>query len=81
MRTSNVAVMYASAYGNTAALAQAITRGVTKGGVAVNTINLELVGLEEVAEAVKQSDAFILGSPTLGGHMPTQVGNVLCCCI
>eukprot|EP00877_Chromochloris_zofingiensis_P001128 jgi/Chrzof1/11015/Cz05g20140.t1 len=81
MRTSNVAVMYASAYGNTAALAQAITRGVTKGGVAVNTINLELVGLEEVAEAVKQSDAFILGSPTLGGHMPTQVqvalGNIL----
>ena len=30
--TCNVAVMYASAYGNTASLAQAISRGVTKAG-------------------------------------------------
>jgi flavorubredoxin len=29
-----VAVLYASAYGNTAALAQAISRGITKAGAA-----------------------------------------------
>ncbi|KAI8477430.1 MAG: flavodoxin-like protein [Monoraphidium minutum] len=78
---NSVAVMYASAYGNTAALAQAISRGVTKGGVAVNTVNLELATLDEVVGAVKSADGFVIGSPTLGGHMPTQVqlalGSVL----
>jgi len=52
LKQSSVVVMYASAYGNTAALAQAISRGVTKGGVAVNTVNLELSSLEEVLAAV-----------------------------
>ena len=73
MQQSSVVVMYASAYGNTAALAQAISRGVTKGGVAVNTVNLELSSLEEVLAAVKNADGFTIGSPTLGGHMPTPV--------
>jgi flavorubredoxin len=73
LAASSVAVMYASAYGNTAALAQAISRGVTKGGVAVNTVNLELSSLDEVVAAVKGADGFVIGSPTLGGHMPTQV--------
>ncbi|KAG2496624.1 hypothetical protein HYH03_005445 [Edaphochlamys debaryana] len=67
------AVFYASAYGNTAALAQAISRGITKGGVAVETINLETASLDEVAEVMKRTQGFVLGSPTLGGHMPTQV--------
>eukprot|EP00775_Hariotina_reticulata_P010362 gene10362-10520_t len=73
LKQSSVVVMYASAYGNTAALAQAISRGVTKGGVAVNTVNLELSSLEEVLATVKQADGFTIGSPTLGGHMPTPV--------
>lgn len=51
---------------------QSISRGVTKGSVGVNMINLELCSLEEVAEAVRDSQGFIIGSPTLGGHMPTQ---------
>lgn len=69
----SITVMYASAYGNTAALAQAIGHGMTKAGVAVKTVNLEIASLEEVAASINSSDAFILGSPTLGGHMPTQV--------
>jgi flavorubredoxin len=65
--------MYASAYGNTAALAQAISRGLVKAGVAVNTVNLEVTSLDDVVAAVKASDGFTIGSPTLGGHMPTPV--------
>jgi hypothetical protein len=72
-KTSKVLVMYASAYGNTAALAQAISRGVVKSGVAVDTLNLELASLDDVVKAVKESDGFSIGSPTLGGHMPTPV--------
>lgn len=69
----SVAVLYASAYGNTAALAQAISRGITKAGVGVETLNLENATLEEVSAAVARCAGFVIGSPTLGGHMPTQV--------
>lgn len=75
--SSNAIVLYASAYGNTAALAQAISRGITKAGVGVITLNLEQCGAEEVEEAVSKSDGFVIGSPTLGGHMPTQVQTAL----
>ncbi|KAK9827610.1 hypothetical protein WJX81_005946 [Elliptochloris bilobata] len=72
-----VAVLYASAYGNTAALAQAISRGVTKAGVGVETLNLEVATLDEVADTMARSAGFVVGSPTLGGHMPTQVQTAL----
>jgi sulfite reductase alpha subunit-like flavoprotein len=71
--TSNVAVFYASAYGNTAALAQAISHGLTKSGMAVNTVNLEVASTDEVQQTIKSTNGFVIGSPTLGGHMPTQV--------
>ena len=75
--SSSVVVLYASAYGNTAALAQAISRGITKAGVGVITMNLEQCGAEEVEEAVSKSQGFVIGSPTLGGHLPTQVQTAL----
>eukprot|EP01024_Parvocaulis_polyphysoides_P004206 TRINITY_DN11065_c0_g1_i6.p1 TRINITY_DN11065_c0_g1~~TRINITY_DN11065_c0_g1_i6.p1 ORF type:complete len:321 (-),score=50.35 TRINITY_DN11065_c0_g1_i6:340-1302(-) len=69
--------MYASAYGNTAALAQAISRGITKAGVAVETVNLETATLEDTLKIMEKVDGFVVGSPTLGGHMPTQVSAAL----
>ena len=73
----SVAVIYASAYGNTSAMAQAIARGITKAGVAVEMLNCELSTSEEVEELIKKTDGFCLGAPTLGGHMPTPVSNAL----
>ena len=69
----SVAVLYASAYGNTAALAQAVARGVTKAGVGAECVNLETATPEEVDAALERCAGFAVGSPTLGGHMPTQV--------
>ena len=37
------------------------------------SLNLETVELEEVNESIAKSSGFVIGSPTLGGHMPTQV--------
>ncbi|MEH2460902.1 diflavin flavoprotein [Nostoc sp.] len=68
-----VALIYASAYGNTATLAQAIARGITKAGVAVESINCEFTEPEEIRLAVEKSAGFVIGSPTLGGHAPTPV--------
>ncbi|PSC76351.1 flavin oxidoreductase [Micractinium conductrix] len=75
--SGSVAVLYASAYGNTASLAQAISHGITKAGVAVDTLNLEAAGLDELERALDRCSGFLLGSPTLGGHMPTQVQTAL----
>ncbi|MBC6480019.1 MAG: diflavin flavoprotein [Hormoscilla sp. GM7CHS1pb] len=72
-----VALLYASAYGNTASLAQAIARGITKAGVAVESINCEAAEPAEIQAVVEKCDGFIIGSPTLGGHAPTQIQTAL----
>ena len=76
-RDLNVALLYASAYGNTATVAQAIARGVTKAGVAVELINCEIATSNEIKKVIEKCDGFIIGSPTLGGHAPTQIQTAL----
>jgi len=74
---TTVALIYASAYGNTTTLAQAIARGITKAGVRVESINCEFADPEEIRTAVEKCGGFIIGSPTLGGHAPTPVETAL----
>ncbi|MGK7927217.1 MAG: diflavin flavoprotein [Spirulina sp.] len=76
-KANTVALIYASAYGNTATIAQAIARGITKAGVAVTSLNCEVAAPEEIKAAVEKSAGFIMGSPTLGGHAPTQIQTAL----
>ncbi len=72
-----VALLYASAYGNTGTLAQAIARGITKAGVGVEAINCEAADPDEIQKAVEKAEGFIMGSPTLGGHAPTPIQTAL----
>jgi flavorubredoxin/flavin reductase (DIM6/NTAB) family NADH-FMN oxidoreductase RutF len=72
-----VALIYASAYGNTTTLAQAIAHGMTKAGVNVESINCEFTEPEEIRAAVEKCAGFVIGSPTLGGHAPTPVQTAL----
>lgn len=74
---TTVALLYASAYGNTATLAQAIARGITKAGVGVESINCEFADPSEIQAAVEKSAGFVIGSPTLGGHAPTPIQTAL----
>ena len=74
---TTVALIYASAYGNTATLASAIARGITKAGVSVESINCEFADPEEIRAAVEKASGFVIGSPTLGGHAPTPVQTAL----
>ncbi|NES82143.1 MAG: MBL fold metallo-hydrolase [Moorea sp. SIO2B7] len=76
-KQTNVALIYASAYGNTATLAQAIARGITKAGVGVESLNAEIAEPEEIKATVEKCSGFIMGSPTLGGHAPTQIQTAL----
>lgn len=73
----SVALLFASAYGNTTILANALARGITKAGVTVELINCEAAEPEEIKLAIEKSSGFLIGSPTLGGHLPTQVQTAL----
>jgi flavorubredoxin/flavin reductase (DIM6/NTAB) family NADH-FMN oxidoreductase RutF len=72
-----VALVYASAYGNTAVLGQAIAQGIIKAGVGVESLNAEVAQPEEITAAIEKCAGFIFGSPTLGGHAPTQIQTAL----
>jgi flavorubredoxin/flavin reductase (DIM6/NTAB) family NADH-FMN oxidoreductase RutF len=74
---TTVALLYASAYGSTATLAQAIALGITKAGVAVESINCEFATPEEIRAAVEKAAGVVIGSPTLGGHAPTPIQTAL----
>lgn len=76
-RSLRVALLYTSAYGNTAQVADAIARGLIAAGVAVESINCESAHPEAIAEIVKTCDGFLIGSPTLGGHAPVQIQTAL----
>ncbi len=74
---TTIALLYASAYGNTATLAQAIARGITKAGVGVESINCEFAEPDEIRAAVEKAAGVVIGSPTLGGHAPTPIQTAL----
>ena len=73
----SVGLLYASAYGNTAAIADALARGVSRTGVRVESINCEFSEPGQLLSAIKTSDALLIGSPTLGGHAPTPIVSAL----
>ena len=73
----NVVLLYASAYGNTAAIADALAKGVSRTGIRVNSLNCEFTPSDELIAAIHQADAILIGSPTLGGHAPTPVVSAL----
>ncbi|RCJ28874.1 flavin oxidoreductase [Nostoc minutum NIES-26] len=73
----SIALLYASAYGNTAIVANAIAQGLIENGVNVESINCELAEPAEITRIIEACDGFIIGSPTLGGHAPTQIQTAL----
>jgi flavorubredoxin/flavin reductase (DIM6/NTAB) family NADH-FMN oxidoreductase RutF len=72
-----VTLLYASAYGNTAAIADAIAQGIAKTGVRVNSLNCEFSEATQLLAGIKNCDAVLIGSPTLGGHAPTPIVSAL----
>ncbi len=72
-----VALLYASAYGNTAIAANAIAQGLIQQGIQVESLNCELADAATITQAIEACDGFIIGSPTLGGHAPTQIQTAL----
>ncbi|MBE9156597.1 diflavin flavoprotein [Nodosilinea sp. LEGE 06152] len=72
-----VALIYASAYGSTARLADAIAQALAANHIAVETINCELTSPQALIDTLRTCDGIIIGSPTLGGHAPVQIQTAL----
>ena len=72
-----VALLYTSAYGNTATIGQAIAKGIAQTGVSVECVNCEFADPAEITSLIERCNGFIIGSPTLGGHAPTQIQTAL----
>jgi len=72
-----VALLFASAYGNTAAIADAIAKGISKTGVKVKIINCEFTASNSLITEIRKADGYLIGSPTLGGHAPTPIISAL----
>ncbi len=72
-----VVLLFASAYGNTAAIADALANGLSRTGVRVESYNCEFTSPKELIQAIREADAYLIGSPTLGGHAPTPIVSAL----
>ena len=73
----NVVLLFASAYGNTSAIADALARGINRTDIRVTSLNCEFTPSEELVAAIQSADGILIGSPTLGGHAPTPVVSAL----
>jgi flavorubredoxin/flavin reductase (DIM6/NTAB) family NADH-FMN oxidoreductase RutF len=76
-----VVVFYTSDYGYSDRLSQAIARGITKTGVAVEMVDLRSTESTEVHELVNRATGIVLGMPPLKEHnqdeITSNVGTIL----
>ncbi len=72
-----IALIYASAYGNTASIGDALAKGINRTSVEVESINCEFTSNDELIKSIKNADGYLIGSPTLGGHAPTPIVSAL----
>ncbi|MBO3457757.1 diflavin flavoprotein [Aetokthonos hydrillicola Thurmond2011] len=64
---TTVAVFYVSDYGFSDSLSQAIAYGITKTGVAVETMDLKSADPQEVKELVSIASGLVIGTPPISG--------------
>ena len=76
-----VAVFYISDYGYSDRLSQAIARGITKTGVAVEMVDLKFADTQDVQELSSRAAGIIIGMPPLSGNhlkeTTTNIGTIL----
>ncbi len=75
------AVFYVSDYGYSDRLSQAIARGITKAGVAVEMVDLKSADPQDVTELVGRSAGIVVGMPPLSGknlnEISSSIGTIL----
>ncbi|HJX15312.1 MAG TPA: FprA family A-type flavoprotein [Candidatus Deferrimicrobiaceae bacterium] len=68
-----VTVVYASAYGNTAAMAGKVAEGVRSAGVKATLVDCVAVPMNEIIDEFETSAGFLIGTPTLNANVPEPI--------
>lgn len=76
----HVSVFYVSSYGNTAKMAEAIYRGADSiDGIRASLYDVESIEEINMVTLLEESDAVIIGSPTINGDAVKPVWDLLSC--
>jgi len=72
-----VAIVYVSAYGNTAAMAERVAEGVRAGGAVPVLLNAVAVPMDAIVDTIEQSAGVLIGTATLNANIPAPILNVI----
>ncbi len=73
----NVLILYASIYGSTKKMAEAIAKGALEAGVNVKMLDVNDTDPQFIRDAIEKADGIIVGSPTIVGDVPKPVWDAL----
>lgn len=73
----NVLILYASIYGSTKKMAEAISKGVSEGGADFRMLDVNDTDPQFIRDAIEKADGIIVGSPTIVGDAPRPVWDAL----
>jgi len=73
IKDKKVAIVYASAYGNTAAMAEKVAEGVRAGGLIPVLLNSVEVPMDKIIDELEESAGFLIGTPTLNSNIPYPI--------
>lgn len=68
-----VAIVYASAYGNTASMAEKAAEGVRAAGLSATVMNSIEVPMHRMIDEIEESAGFLIGTPTLNSNVPQPI--------
>jgi flavorubredoxin len=70
---TKVAIVYVSAYGNTAEMAKKTAEGVRAGGAVPVLLNAVEMPMEKIVDEFETAAGFLFGTPTLNGNVPHPI--------
>lgn len=73
VKEKKVAIVYASAYGNTASMAEHAAEGVRAAGLVATLMNSIEVPMHQIIDEIEESVGFLIGTPTLNSNVPQPI--------
>ncbi|HEY7528115.1 MAG TPA: FprA family A-type flavoprotein [Candidatus Deferrimicrobiaceae bacterium] len=73
VKEKKAAIVYVSAYGNTAAMAEKVAEGVRAGGVEPVLMNAVEVPIDKIIDEFEVAAGFLIGTPTLNSNVPQPI--------
>ncbi|RJP18076.1 MAG: FprA family A-type flavoprotein [Deltaproteobacteria bacterium] len=77
VKERKVVIVYASAYGNTAAMARKVAEGVAAGGLVPVLMNSVEAPMDRIIDQLETSVGFLVGTPTLNSNVPHPILHVI----